>query len=199
MLAELVELLSHWQVWAGMLIFGVMSRGAMTAFTPASMSNRSFAILMTLLNISYVMALLVWLAPILVLGDRAYGQGSLSTARFDLVHFVGYGLLARFFLGFFPWPTPNPKAGTQGVVHLATVAFDMSRGTARLWPGWSVALALILGTFLAIGAVEAFIGARWPERQVTRTVTISGFLMMAPVLAYAAWLRAANGGFSWIP
>ena len=95
--------------------------------------------------------------------------------------------------------TPNPGAAAQGIAQLAVVAAGFSGGRATLWPGWPFSIALLVGGVAFIVACEAAISVKMPKKAVTTIVILSGFLISIPLLIYAAWLRAANSGLSWIP
>lgn len=182
------ELLALWQVWLAAVLFGAVSVSALRACRPLPISNRSFSYHMTFLNFVYVSILVGYLGPYLLISSNPH----LGVNAVTLFRFVGFGALFRIALQFIPYPTPNPRAAAQAVFQLGILAFDFSHGTAYLWPGWVLFLAIAIGGIAFIAMVEAIITAAKPTNATTVTVAISGFLVVLPMLAYASWVRVAN-------
>jgi hypothetical protein len=191
MLEQFMTILTYWEVWLGMILFCLLSVGGMKAFAPLPLSNRAFSVLMTINNFLYVTVLVVWLGPILLLGQGAYGSAR-GMYAFNLVHILIYGLIARALFGILPFPSPNPAAMVQGTIQLATVAHDFFGTRVHLWPGWISFLVMFAVGLGLIFATEALIVTGYPKKKVTITVAMSGALVTLPILMYASWLRSTN-------
>ena len=201
MTIEVMNVLMDWHVWLGAAMFGIVSRVLMRGFTSSMLSDPEFAVLMTLFNFLLVSVLMLWLGPVLLYGQRAPSLAAIISEHLSSVFLViGIGGATRLFLQIIGprAGSPNPKAAIQAAQQLVLLAITLSDGTAVLWPGWLFFLASVAGGLVIISAVEGLVVASVPQRAVTTTVTISGFLVLAPLLVYAAWFRNTNSSLDWI-